>query len=303
VTTPNNSDTTITTSTTSPHEVTITESASPSTTSQPPLEEQVQETVSPAPQQPMSPVIRENQHTPVRTPVTTPVTTQPKSPSIFRYGRPNIGTGPMISRLNAMEESVRKLSKRADDLQKGQEKCSRAVFESMSVLNAIKKNQDVIISLLTKQSNVEQHIPLQDTTSDRNIPEQFEIRDDTLREIKSQSLGPGNFAAKLTKKLFPELFCSENLRMLYSWVGGGVLNKKELCATRKEVIKHYVVKFFPEFSDEGAFRERIVPKINELLRRKEKERKRPDISHPDKENVRSDPPMDLSLGEILTYLN
>ena len=97
------------------------------------------------------------------------MTTHSNTHAIFRNGRPTIGTGPAISRLNAIEETIRKLTKRTDDIQKGHEKCCKSVAETMSVLQAIKKNQDALISLLTtKRANVETHMPLQETTSEGN---------------------------------------------------------------------------------------------------------------------------------------
>ena len=104
-----------------------------------------------------------------------------------------------------------------------------------------------------------------------NIPEEFLIAEETLRLMQKSAVGPGNFASKCTKYLFLELFGASKEKFLYSWCGGGTLKKKALCVVRKEIVKKYVVMFYPKMQEESQFRERIVPKINELLRRREKQ--------------------------------
>lgn len=62
-----------------------------------------------------------------------------------------------------------------------------------------------------------------------------------------------DYASNLVKRLFPGL------------------GNKELSKDRKLLVKQYtVVRYYPEHRDETSFKNSIVPKVNELLRRKEK---------------------------------
>jgi hypothetical protein len=50
------------------------------------------------------------------------------------------------------------------------------------------------------------------------------------------------------------------------------MKKYKLDVSRKEVIKRYVTFFHPKVSDSDVWRDTVVPKINESLRRMEKKR-------------------------------
>jgi len=63
-----------------------------------------------------------------------------------------------------------------------------------------------------------------------------------------------------------------NLQFLYSWNGGGKYDEREWNGSKKEAIKAYVVKFYPEVHREDAFRSQVIPNINEGLRRPSKTR-------------------------------
>ena len=115
------------------------------------------------------------------------------------------------------------------------------------------------------------------TTDPSGIPEEYAISEPELRSMVRDSRNGGNFAVNLTRKLWPELFGEGNLRFNYNWYGGGQLNKQEMDPVRKEVCRKYVCYFFPEFKVEDSWRERIVSKINECLRRNDK-RKRGSVS-------------------------
>ena len=80
-----------------------------------------------------------------------------------------------------------------------------------------------------------------------------------------------NFAMNLTRKFWSELLCMEGLHSEYSWYGGGKHNEKELDPMRKIVLKKYVCYFYPEVDSEDAWRERIVPMINEKVRKMTKD--------------------------------
>ncbi|KAJ8317119.1 hypothetical protein KUTeg_005023 [Tegillarca granosa] len=107
-----------------------------------------------------------------------------------------------------------------------------------------------------------------------NIPAPYRLDPSVVNRIKTQSSGPGNFAKNLTEKLFPELF-DENLRRLnYSFFGGGIRNKTELDPQRKTFLQQYVLHFFPEVKPPEVWKDRVVPKINEALRRPVEKKKK-----------------------------
>lgn len=91
---------------------------------------------------------------------------------------------------------------------------------------------------------------------------------ETVSSIHSVSLGPGNFAKKLVERVFPELFGPSNLRMGYSVYGGGKKGKMPLEHNRLARVRTLINHYYPEMKVEAAWRDRIVPKINEGLRRK-----------------------------------
>jgi len=82
----------------------------------------------------------------------------------------------------------------------------------------------------------------------------------------------GHLAAILVRRLFPELFGSANLRFSYNWYGGWLRKKQKLDPVHAGVVKAYVCRFHPEVKSEDAWNCSVVPKVNELLRRMEKNR-------------------------------
>lgn len=104
----------------------------------------------------------------------------------------------------------------------------------------------------------------------QGIPEEFQLEDSYLRKTLREYRNSGNFAVNLTRRLFPELFSEGQLRFDYNWYGGGKHTKKDHQEIR--------VLFFPEFKSEEAWRERIVIKINEYLRRNDKRVKKDSVS-------------------------
>ena len=87
-----------------------------------------------------------------------------------------------------------------------------------------------------------------------------------LLSLESQTKGPGNFAAHITKWLFPKLFGVDNLRFWYNWFGGEKHGKRELDLACREAIKRYTHYYFSSARREETWRSEVVPKINELLR-------------------------------------
>ncbi|CAC5374065.1 unnamed protein product [Mytilus coruscus] len=100
-----------------------------------------------------------------------------------------------------------------------------------------------------------------------DIPEQFLISENDLSRAIHSSKGPGNFACHIMPFLFPELFTSDNLRTMYTFYGGGKLDKNPLNRQKREFLRRYVVTVFPEVMCDKAFNERVLSKVNQLLRR------------------------------------
>jgi hypothetical protein len=86
-------------------------------------------------------------------------------------------------------------------------------------------------------------------------PVDLEIDVETLNNLKRISNNPVDFACLLLKKLFPNLFISGRRRDIM-----------ELDSWRKK----YVTFLHPDVQDPMVFRERVVSRINECLRRPKK---------------------------------
>ncbi|KAH3891479.1 hypothetical protein DPMN_015581 [Dreissena polymorpha] len=97
------------------------------------------------------------------------------------------------------------------------------------------------------------------------------LSDEEVRMIRQASHGPGNFAARLTKRLYPELFTAANVRLHYNYHGGGRDKKQALSPRRKVAIRTYVIRHFPSMSDEQNWGHEGIVKMNELLRRPARE--------------------------------
>lgn len=134
-------------------------------------------------------------------------------------------------------------------------------------------NTDTIIDIARSYSTkLPVSEPREETSADpTGIPDEYAISESELRNMESRN--GGNFAVHLTRRLWPELFGEGNIRFNYNWYGGGQLNKEEMDPIRKEVCKKYVCYFNPEFKVEESWRERIVPRINECLRRNDKRKR------------------------------
>ena len=158
-------------------------------------------------------------------------------------------------------------------------------LDSMSVrVNEIPNDGDVRVQCNSSSQEVDDVI-----TSD------YALSDSKVHTIKSDSNNAGHFASNLVKRLFAELFGIVNYKLQHNWYGHGILGKKELCRERKSLVRQYVVRYFPEHKQEASFKDCIVPKVNELLRRKDKGKEKENMMGPLDENA--------SFSFFLTYLN
>ncbi|KAK3104907.1 hypothetical protein FSP39_012965 [Pinctada imbricata] len=173
---------------------------------------------------------------------------------------------------------------------------SKFQSQMMRMMGEISRKQDVILRRLSTLENAHSTIlssvqRLQATQADQtpsiptiapdtdhaldSIPEPHRIEMETLRGINSRSFGAGNFAKRLTVRLFPELFGVDDLRLQYSFYGGVCNRKKPLELQRREVIRTYVCYFYPECRPMDTWNAMVVTKINEGLRRPTEKKSRP----------------------------
>lgn len=194
----------------------------------------------------------------------------PTSPP-FIPARPSNSLGPIHSAVSAIGSAMTSLQKSCDGINK-------------KLDTALKRISDLEIGQTRLENKVDQILcrpvtapipdPLPDQDGNLNIPDAYHINNDELISFEQSTKGPGNFAARLTKRFFPELFGNDNLQFWYNWYGGGKHAKRELDPTRKEVIRRYTNQHHPEVRRDDIWRERVVPKINELLRRPAEKRNR-----------------------------
>ena len=139
---------------------------------------------------------------------------------------------------------------------------TKAILESINKFKA-----DSQSSVL--ESNL-QHIPPDQLF--RDIQEAHRIATEELQELHRVATGPGNFATKLVRRLYPELFDSQCVRLKVNYYGGPA--KKELDPLRKALIKRYVTAFFPSVKPVAIWKQTVVSKINDFLRRPDWEKRK-----------------------------
>ncbi|CAC5425264.1 unnamed protein product [Mytilus coruscus] len=100
-----------------------------------------------------------------------------------------------------------------------------------------------------------------------DIPDGVRLSENDLNQAASSSTTPGAFAVSLLKYLFQELFTTDNLRVYFSYRGGGKLSKRPLDDTRKQYLRRYVTAFYPSVTSESAYAAMVIEKINQFLRR------------------------------------
>ncbi|CAC5392036.1 unnamed protein product [Mytilus coruscus] len=105
------------------------------------------------------------------------------------------------------------------------------------------------------------------------IPDLYNLPNEELTRIKISAKSAGNFAAALTKRFFPELYGMDNLRYFYNWNGGGKHGKRELDPARREIIRQFTVRMYPEVRQEDIFRTNVINAVNEMLRRQPKKQR------------------------------
>ncbi|XP_060570938.1 uncharacterized protein LOC132729236 [Ruditapes philippinarum] len=183
----------------------------------------------------------------------------------------------MASFMTSMEAHARQAARERHRLLKGMESLARQNQKLTEEVLALRGLVDGLV--VTTGQCTRSRVPPSETMSvgpaslgemTEGLPEELIINEEELRQVHRDSNNAGHFAALLVKKLFPELYGPTNLRLNYNWYGGGQKKKYELDASRKEVIKRYVTFFHPEVCDSDVWRDRVVPKVNESLRRLEK---------------------------------
>ena len=121
-------------------------------------------------------------------------------------------------------------------------------------------------------SAIEQDRAVQEDNMFGDIPSTYRFSLEQLRELQSESTGPGTSALSLTRKLYPELFGPGQLRLKINYHGGGVLEKQELDPERKAALVRYVQAFYSAAKKTSIWKDSMIPKINEGLRRREDDR-------------------------------
>ena len=155
----------------------------------------------------------------------------------------------------AMNSNIDTCNKRLATL----EGAVNTILERLDEMKATRKFPSAI-----KQDNA---VPEDDMFGD--IPSSYRFSLDQLRELQSESTGPGNFALSLTRKLYPELFGSGQLQLKFSYHGGGVREKQELDPERKAALVRYVQAFYTTTKKTSIWKDSLISKINEGLRRQE----------------------------------
>ncbi|XP_045215634.1 uncharacterized protein LOC123565947 isoform X2 [Mercenaria mercenaria] len=235
----------------------------------------------------------------------TPTTSRPGF--ISRTGRPT-GFGPLQSNLLALEASVRSMAAEQINLRKlfeAERRERREMEGEVKVMRALLES----IACKLEDMNINNNTVRPTSTDDQEVPAQHHIPIEDLRDLHKASSGPGNMAAHLVQRLYPELFGVTNLRYMYSWNGGGNLNKKELCEERKVVVQQYVCTFYPEVKDQRLWKDVVVPKVNELLRRvsrqERKQKKQSTTCNQEQSPALSMPDINFSYvsDDFVSYMN
>lgn len=265
--------------------------------------------------QPTPSTVISSQPTPSYLPLPDSPSTPSRAPEFaFRAVRPMTGTQ-QHTYLQSIDAAQSAMAKDIDKLKRQGESTTRKLTEIIENQRIIKEFLERLVVNTSVATPSVTQVTTEGEMTTEDVPPQYVIEDCVLRQLHKESSGAGNFASKLVLQLFPELFGVGNIRFQYNWYGGGKLQKTELCPVRKRVVKKYVVYYYPDVAAETVWRDRVVPKVNELLRRQSryqrKERKR------DAENVNvndlperaplgdSDraPFGDISIGSFVSYLN
>ncbi|XP_036398511.1 BEN domain-containing protein 3 [Megalops cyprinoides] len=107
---------------------------------------------------------------------------------------------------------------------------------------------------------------------DFDVPQEYLLSKEQLRNIYESSLSIGNFASRLLVLMFPELFTYENTRKHYNCSGS--LGKKQLDPIRINLIRHYVQLLYPRAKNDRVWTLEFVGKLDERCRRRDTEQRR-----------------------------
>ncbi|XP_068195568.1 BEN domain-containing protein 3 isoform X2 [Antennarius striatus] len=107
---------------------------------------------------------------------------------------------------------------------------------------------------------------------DFNVPQQYLLSREQLKNNYECSLSIGNFASRLLVLMFPELFTHENTRKQYNCSGS--LGKKQLDPIRVNLIRHYVQLVYPRAKSDRVWMLEFVGKLDERCRRRDTEQRR-----------------------------
>ena len=148
-----------------------------------------------------------------------------------------------------------KLNAKIDALSRRQNSVENTVTELKKDSDRLTmQREDVPVSLSQRDVSSSKNTWSIDT---ENIPPVYSIPTETLQNIQQNASSTGNFGRKLVKKLFPELFGPENLRIQYNWYGGGQNNKNRLDPQQTEIIRGYILLFYPEVRDSDVLNEQL----------------------------------------------
>ena len=125
----------------------------------------------------------------------------------------------MEKMLNSQKEYQQATDRKIDTNYKRLASLEGAVNTKLERLDKMKATREFPSAM--EQDNA---VPEDDMFGD--IPSSHRFSLDQLRELQSESTGPGNFALSLTRKLYLELFGPGQLRLKFSYHGGGGCSNK-----------------------------------------------------------------------------
>lgn len=174
-----------------------------------------------------------------------------------------------MSTINQLINNDRIVLRGLERSRRQQEAQTRTGHETISEVGELRSKIDTMLGILAQLSQFIRPTPTEHSVvSESEIDEPtLLISDEELRAIRAVSANPGNFAAKLVQRIFPELFTDANIRGHFNYNGGGHNRKQALSPTRKAVVKRCVIRFFPEVRNDEDYKAHCVIKINEILRR------------------------------------
>jgi hypothetical protein len=193
----------------------------------------------------------------------------------------------MLTTLTSVEMTLRGMCREIEKLRQQGEVREKQMNEMKDEIQSMHRKIDemraqctcgVVNKLTATQTAYEgaENIPLHVSacSSAAQLPDNIGLEPAILDALHRSSFNAGHFACKLTQRLFPELFGVDNLRLQFNWHGGGNKDKKELDPRRKALIRTYVARQYPEVRSETAWRDSVIAKVNECLRRRVKTEKR-----------------------------